>query len=307
MDIRYHYHPLPLGCSVCGELVRPTLEPPKLHHFLCPCENYWDKLCFGTETEPCLACGFQVVPRASPPTTWHMWCMCGHRTTQLSYKPPAFSCPGKRCRETVQGRGDVPAPLYYKCNSCNSYYKDLGYPDVPQPCTGCPAKIWPTNVPESQHYLCEKCGMYFALRSDPDEVLQCRRQSCSRTLAPSLLRPEAVYLRQGQFVAPVPVEAGAPHRPCYFLCNCGALEGDYWYERSWNPTEPQYCEGCRCEVYPAPQPLPHRQHTAYFLCKCGAKWLSDNAYSGVAQTCKGCLNSVKPAHIEPRTTRGIVV
>ena len=307
IDVRENYMPLVLGCSRCGDLVKPTLEPPKRHYFLCPCSNFWDKICYGNETEPCLACGFEVVPRSSPPTLWYFWCMCGEKRSQLSYNQPTLDCPGRHCRENIVGMSDPPETMYYKCKACSVYFKDYGYKNVPQPCTECPAKIWPSHAPEFQHYLCPKCWMYFGIRSDPNETLRCRRQDCNTLITPTIDRPESIYLREGQFVAPVPQNDFAPKTPCFFLCNCGALNGDYWWEQSWNPTEPQYCERCKFDVYPFSKPLANRQHVGYFVCRCGVKWRSERTYPGVNQSCRSCSESVAAVRIEPKSTRGVVV
>lgn len=307
LDMREQYGPVVLGCSQCGQLVRPTLEPPSMFYFLCVCGNYWQKVCYGNETEECEMCGFETVPRSTPPTEWHLWCMCGEKRSRLSYRQPTLDCPGKQCREKVLGIPHSPETLYYKCRACPDYFKDLGFDSVPQPCRQCPAKVWPSHAPEFQHYLCPKCWMYFGLRSDPGEELRCRRKDCGVRIRPSITRPPAVYLREGRFVAPPPSDESAPRIPCYFLCACGALHGDYWWERSWNPTEPQFCDTCQFNILPFSRPLPNRQHNGYFVCKCGYKWRSNRAYPGVNQSCRVCHESVSPAHIEPKTTKGVVV
>ena len=95
----------------------------------------------------------------------HFWCMCGEKKALLGYKQITLDCTGAQCREKLVGKASPPDRLYFKCRACPNYYTDQGYEDVPQPCSLCPAKVWPTPVPEFQHYLCKRCWMYFTLRS----------------------------------------------------------------------------------------------------------------------------------------------
>lgn len=309
LDVRDNYVPMPLGCTKCGDLVRPVLNPPTTYYFLCHCGQYWEKPCYGNETEQCYNCDYDVVPREEPPTLWYYLCHCGRRGTKLSYKMKPLDCTGSQCREVIEGRADEPTEFYFRCNTCHSYWINLCYYDIPQPCKGthvegyaCPAKVWPNPEPEVLHYLCYKCWFYFRLRANPDERLLCRRQGCETMVEPTLHKPPDIYVKGGSFVPPY--KKGYLYSPpgpqtCYFVCKCPSLSGNYWMEQNWEPTESQLCRSCGYDIYPIREPLKDRKHVGYFSCKCGVKWRSDETWPDVDQACDKCGRHSSALMIEP--------